>query len=165
VTSLCRTVLDLAAVLSERELAGVFEEAQVRHRLRPSALAAALAAGRRRQGAARIRALLAGAVDPGQVESVLELRFLALCAAHGLPRPLTQVRIGPWRVDFRFPAVRVAVETDGARFHATAAKPARDARKDAALAAAGIAVLRATWEDIARRPAEVAARVRARSAL
>jgi very-short-patch-repair endonuclease len=108
----------------------------------------------------KLRALLARAADPGQVESVLELRFLALCAAHGLPRPLTQVRVGRWRADFWFPAEHVVVETDGARFHATAAKRARDERKQGALEARGERVLRLTWAEVARRPAAVAERVR-----
>jgi very-short-patch-repair endonuclease len=104
---------------------------------------------------------LAGAVEPGQVESVLELRFLELCEAHGLPRPLTQVRIDRWRVDFWFPDARVAVETDGARFHASAAKRARDAEKDAALTALGVTIVRVRWANVTQRAAEVAATLRA----
>ena len=160
-TTLPRTLLDLAAVVDARTLANAFEEAQVQHRLRPAVLAAALANSPGRRGATRLRALLADAVEPGQVESILELRFLELCAAHGLPRPQTQAQLGPWRVDFWFPSLRVAVETDGARFHATAAKRARDARKDAALEAAGVRVLRLRWADVTRDPMGTAAAVRA----
>jgi hypothetical protein len=121
-TTLARTLLDLAAVLDAQALGRAFEEAQVRHHLSPALLAADLAAHPGRRGARRLGALLADAVEPGQVESILELRFLRLCATHGLPRPLTQVRFGPWRADFWFPTRRVGVETDSARFHATAAK-------------------------------------------
>jgi very-short-patch-repair endonuclease len=160
-TTLPRTLLDLAAVLDARTLARAFEEAQVQHRLRPAVLAGALASSPGRRGATRLRALLADAVEPGQVESVLELRFLELCAAHDLPRPRTQAQLGPWRVDFWFPSLRVAVETDGARFHATAAKRARDARRDAALEAAGVRVLRLRWADVTGDPAGAAAAVRA----
>lgn len=90
------------------------------------------------------------------MESILELRVLRLCARYGLPRPLTQVRFGPWRVDFWFAPQRLAVETDGGRYHASAAKRARDARKTAALEAAGVRVLRLRWAEVVDRPAEAA---------
>jgi hypothetical protein len=147
-TTLSRTLVDLAAVVDGRALAGALEEAQVRHRLNPALIAAELTAFPGRRGAKALRAVLAGAVIPGQVESILELRFLRLCAAYGLPTPLTQVRIGAWRVDFWFPSARLAVETDGARYHATAAKRRRDAAKTEALEAAGARVLRVRWADV-----------------
>jgi very-short-patch-repair endonuclease len=156
-TPLPRTLLDLAAVLDARALARAFEEAQVRHRLRPAELRVPSGA----RGVATLRALVEEAVDPAQVESVLELRFLKLCAAYGLPRPLTQVRMGPWRADFWFARERVVVETDGARFHATTAKRARDAQKRADLEARGEAVVRVTWADVDERPGAVADLVRA----
>ena len=147
-TTLARSLTDIAAS-APRLLHRAFEEAQVRHGLRPAVLAAEVAVRRGHRGTARLRAVLRGAVDPGAVESILELRFLALCATHGLPRPQTQVRIAGWRVDFWFPQARVAVETDGARYHASAAKRARDARKTAELEALRIRVVRIRWADVA----------------
>ncbi len=161
VTTLVRTVLDLAAVLPVPELGRAFEEVHVRHGLRPVDVAAAAAVRHGHRGVGRLRTILAAAVEPGQVESVLELRFLTMCAAQGLPRPLTQVRFGAWRADFWFPDARVVVETDGARFHATAAKRAQDGAKDAALTALGITVVRVRWSDVTQRPAMLAARLHA----
>ncbi len=160
-TTLARTLIDLASVVDDASLRRSFEQAQVRHRLRPAVLAAAVLADPPRRGARALRALLAGAVEPGQVESILELRFLRLCADHGLPRPLTQVWFGPWRMDFWFPHARLTVETDGARYHATPGARARDAAKTAALEAGGVRVLRLGWAEITHRPAETAARVNA----
>jgi hypothetical protein len=160
-TTLPRTLLDLAAVVDARTLANAFEEAQVQHRLRPAVLAAALANSPGRRGATRLRALLADAVEPGQVESVLDLR---LPGAVRHPRPAAAADASAarsCRVDFWFPSLRVAVETDGARFHATAAKRARDARKDAALEAVGVRVLRLRWADVTRDPMGTAVAVRA----
>jgi very-short-patch-repair endonuclease len=156
VTSLTRTFLDLAAGLDARTLAQAFEEAQILHRLRPATLAAELVAQPGRRGAGKLRTVLDGAVEPGQAESVLELRFLKLCSDHGLPRPLTQVRIGPWRADFFFPEQRVVVETDGGRYHATAAKQSRDGRKAAAFEAAGLTVRRLTYAAVTYEPTETA---------
>ena len=34
---------------------------------------------------------------------MLELRFLRMCAAHGLPRPLVNIHIGEWTPDFYWP--------------------------------------------------------------
>ena len=64
--------------------------------------------------------MLVGAVDPADVRSVLELRFLRMCAAHGLPRPQVNVRIGEWMPDFYWPDWGLIVETDSVAFHSTA---------------------------------------------
>jgi very-short-patch-repair endonuclease len=146
-TSVCRTILDLAAS-APRLLEDAFEEGQVLHGLAPEDLACALVLRRRHRGTARLRRLLDGAVDPGKVQSRLELRFLQLCKAYGLPRPLTQARLGRWPVDFYFPDERVVIETDGRRFHASAAKRRRDARKDRDIEARGDLVLRLVWADV-----------------
>jgi predicted transcriptional regulator of viral defense system len=160
VTTLRRTLLDLGATATRSALERAFEEAQVRHHLRPAELGADLAARRGHRGSARVRALLLDAVEPGEIESVLELRFLELCAAYALPRPVTQAEFAPWRADFLFPDAQLVVETDGWRFHQTAAARRRDARKTTALEALGLRVLRLTWRDVADEPATTAGRVR-----
>lgn len=159
VTTPLRTLLDVAAVLPPRRLEQVFEELQVRHRLSPVDVATTLVTRPRRRGNAQLRVLLSTAVDPADVASVLELRFLRFCNAHGIPRPLVNVPVGIWTPDFRWDDARVIVETDGARFHMTAARRARDARKDADMRAIGYTVLRLTWADIHAHPAATAARI------
>lgn len=161
VTTPLRTLLDVAAVVDDRRLAHVFEELQVRHGLAPLDVAVAVLARPRRRGNAQLRRVLDGAVDPAAVRSVLELRFLRLCAAYGIPRPLVNVPLGRWTPDFRWEDARLVVETDGVRFHRTAAKRRRDRVKDAALRAAGYRVLRLTWADVVGDPEATAARVRA----
>ena len=161
VTSLVRTMLDLAAVLTPRELDRAFEEAQVRHGLAPQDLAVALVTRPHRRGNAALGRLLEDAVDPDEVRSILELRFLKLCVHHGIPRPLVNEMIGPWRPDFRWEAERLVVETDGMRFHRTAAKRRRDAAKDAYMREQGYAVLRFTWTDVTENPSGTASVIRA----
>lgn len=155
-TTVCRTVMDIAAS-DPRLLNSVFEEAQVRYKLSPSLVAAELVMRPNHRGTGRLRLLLDDAVDPGQVQSILELRFLKLCQAYGLPRPLTQVWFGRWRADFWFREQRVVVETDGKRWHATQAKRRRDRRKDADIQAAGQTVLHLRWVDVVDRSGSVAA--------
>jgi len=158
-TTLTRTLFDVAAG-DRRTFARAFEEAQVRHGYKPALLAAATLERPGHRGVRVVRALLADAVDPGEIESVLELRFLAFCARWGLPRPLTQERFGLWRADFLFAEHALVVETDGGRFHATAAKRERDRRKTAGLEALGLRVLRVTWPELHERPAALARRIR-----
>jgi very-short-patch-repair endonuclease len=55
-----------------------------------------------------------------------------------------QVAIGPWIVDFLHPASRTVLEVDGDTHD-----PARDALRDADLAARGYTVLRVTNGDVA----------------
>ena len=159
VTNPIRTLLDLAAVASVSVLFRAFEQAQVRLHLPPAPLAAEVIARPRRRGNAKLRRVLAGSVDPAAVRSVLELRFLRMCAAHGVPRPQVNVRIGPWTPDFLWPDRRLVVETDGYDFHRTAAARRRDARKDEAMRGLGLTVVRLTWADVTALPAATAQRV------
>ena len=159
VTTLLQTVLDVAAVVRVRRLHQVFEEAQVQHRLQPEVVAAEALCRRGFRGNARVWHTLEGSVDPSGVRSVLELRFLRMCAAQALPRPVVNERIGPWTPDFLWPEARLAVETDGDRFHRTAAKRARDAEKDAFMRGQGLEVFRLSWADVTQAPDVTGARI------
>ncbi len=159
VTTLVRKHLDLAAVLPPRRLARMFEQAQVRHHLDPALLAAEVIARRGYRGTPALRALLEDAVDPAAVRSVLELRFLRLCEAAGIPRPVVNEPLGPWVPDFVWPSAWLVVETDGYAFHRTAAQKRKDAEKDAWLLAQGFSVIRLTWADVTDHPEATAARV------
>jgi very-short-patch-repair endonuclease len=160
VTTPIRTLLDLAAVASVSVLFRAFEQAQVRLHMPPAPLAAEVIARPRRRGNAKVRRVLAGSVDPAAVRSVLELRFLRMCAARGIARPRVNVRIGEWTPDFLWPEWRLVVETDGYEFHRTAAARRRDARKDEAMRGLGLTVVRLTWADVVGRPAATAQRIR-----
>lgn len=157
VTTVLRTLLDLAAVLKPYALARAFEQAQVLHGLDPTLLAAEVVSRRGYRGSARLAEMLDDAVDPAAVRSVLELRFLKLCATHGLPRPQVNVRIGGWIPDFFWPEAGLIVETDGQRFHRTAAARRRDALKDEFMRALGLTVIRLRWTDVADTPEATAA--------
>jgi very-short-patch-repair endonuclease len=160
VTTPIRTLLDLAAVASVGALFRAFEQAQVHLHMPPAPLAAEVIARPRRRGNAKLRRVLAGSVDPAAVRSVLELRFLRMCAAHGIARPRVNVRVGEWTPDFLWPEWRLVVETDGYEFHRTAAARRRDARKDEAMRGLGLTVVRLTWADVVGRPAATAERIR-----
>jgi len=159
VTNPIRTLLDIAAVAPLNALFKAFEHAQVHLRMPPAPLAAEVIARPRARGNGKLRKVLTGAVDPAEVRSVLELRFLRMCAAHGLPRPQVNVRMGPWTPDFYWPEWGLIVETDSVAFHSTAWARLRDAEKDVAMRALGLNVLRLMWAEVIGRPAETARRI------
>ena len=159
VTTPIRTLLDYAAVAPLNAVFRAFEQAQVQLHIPPAPIAAEVIARPRARGNGKLRKVLVGAVDPKDVRSVLELRFLRMCAAHGLPRPQVNVRMGEWMPDFYWPEWGLVVETDSVAFHSTAWAKGRDARKDEAMRQLGLDVLRLMWAEVVGRPAETARRI------
>lgn len=162
VTTLARTVLDLAASLSERELHRVLDEAQVRRLATVPSLVSVARAHPGHPGAGAVtRALRHHTPGTTLTRSELEERFIALCRGQGLPQPEVNARIAGLEVDFVFPGRRVAVETDGWRFHGHRAAFERDHRRDATLTRAGYRALRFTHDQVTEKPHVVAATVAA----
>jgi hypothetical protein len=99
------------------------------------------------------------------VQSHLERLGLRALVAAGLPPPHLQYEIplrhGFLHVDAAWPEVKLAVEFDGAAFHADRDAWQRDLRRDAALAAAGWVVLRFSYTDVTERPTFCGAQVTA----
>jgi very-short-patch-repair endonuclease len=155
VTTVERTLLDLATTLAPRRLAQAVEAAEARGLLDHAKLVTS-----HRAGAARLRA--ATQAPPALTRSELEDRFLALCARHRLPRPRVNQRVGPFEVDFHWPADALVVETDGFATHRTRAAFEEDRRRDQVLAALGIHVVRVTHRQVTREAGRVAAVLRAR---
>ena len=115
VTTVPRTLVDLAAVLSEDELARACHEAGVRYRTTPSQVQAVLKTHPTAKGAAKLRRVMSG--ETKVTLSKLERRFLDLLRAHGLPLPVTNKPAGARRVDCRWPGRRLTVELDSFAFH------------------------------------------------
>lgn len=161
VTTLARTLVDLAGVVDDRTLRAAVRRAAAIHRLDLVALRRQLDQPRREPRRARLRATLDRWVPGLQLtESEFEAHFLALCARHRLPLPEPQVRIGDHRADFLWEAQRLVVETDSARWHDTDAGRGDDYVKERALRAAGYEVLRFTRAEVINQPALVAREIR-----
>ena len=161
-TTVPRTVLDLAEhadepvlrrALRQAEVLGVLREHELRHQL-------ARAPGRR--GAARLAELIAD--GPAPTRSELEDRLLALVRTHRLGDPRVNARLGvpgrTFEVDLLYPHERLIVEADGARYHSGRVARRSDAERQARLEAAGYRVVRVTWDEVTRRPEETVARLR-----
>jgi hypothetical protein len=160
VTSVARTLVDLAGTERPDRLAALCRRAEF-HRLLDVTAIETLLPGRR--GARALRRAIRDLADTGPelTRSDLEEMFLSLVARHGLPAPLVNVRVLGFTVDFFWPVQRLVVETDGARAHMTASAFERDRRRDSKLVANGLRVMRFTPSRVAGEPASVAAELRA----
>ena len=145
VTTVGRTLLDLAAILPTQRLRFAVEAADRRGRLDVPVLVALCddSAGRRGAGVLRSLALeQRGAAH--RTKSPPETLFLRLCLAHGLPEPLVNSRLHGYEVDFHWPDAKLVVEIDSYTYPRSWAQRQRDLERDAALKARGIEVLRYT---------------------
>ena len=141
VTSIVRTLLDLAATLPSRDLERAVNAADRLDLIDPEALRLAVDERGGQGGVRRLRELLDRATFR-LTDSELERRFLRIVRAAGLPPPETQVQLNGRRVDFFWPELGLVVETDGLRYHRTAERQSNDARRDQAHVTAGLTVLR-----------------------
>ena len=158
VTAPARTLLDLATVLTERDLRWALEEARVLRLVSGPELRAVTARYPRHRGTARLRALL-GHDERADVltRSEAERRLVDLVAAARLPAPVTNTRIAGHEVDALWRTQRLVVEVDGYAFHAGRTAFERDRRRDADLQSAGLRVTRLSWRQITQEPLAVAA--------
>jgi very-short-patch-repair endonuclease len=152
VTSIARTLLDLAAVLPDRRLEQSLALALDRAGVTTDELHNLIARYPRRPGTPRLRGILTADEPPAMTRSEAEERFLALARTAQLPAPRVNVRIHGFEADFYWRAHGVVVEIDGLAYHTTRAAQQRDRRRDSTLGAAGIRVLRFTWQDLTSRP-------------
>ena len=165
VTSVARTLVDIARTAPFEQAVAVTDAALRAGLVAPASLAHARQRARHRAGATAAGRVTAFA--DGRAEGVGESRSRVAIRRHGLPAPELQWdvrgggrRIG--RVDFGWPALRTVGEFDGrtkySRDDAAEVVWAEKRREDA-LRAEGLRVVRWTWADLADFDA-VAARLR-----
>jgi very-short-patch-repair endonuclease len=155
VTSVPRTLLDLATVLDRRSVERAIDQAEILRLTDPLSLPDLLARYPCRRGAAAIRAILAeGEVGMTLTRSELEERFLRFLDDRRLPRPELNVPVavrgGHVEVDCLWRRERVIVELDGRAVHGTVRAFERDRARDRALNDAGWRVVRVTWRQLAQ---------------
>jgi hypothetical protein len=158
VTTLARTLVDLAAVLDVDDLARAFHEAEVRHRTTPAQVEAVLGRRPNSPGAARLRAVLRG--DAPIILSTLERRFRALLRQAALPPPVTNRPAGGHWVDCRWPAQRLTVELDSYRYHHSRHAWEQDRHRERQARARGDQFRRYTWTDVYEQPQQMLAELR-----
>lgn len=160
VTTVHRTLLDLAQRLTARELEATINAADKHDLTDPERLREALDRYAGRRGVAPLRDLLDRRTFV-LTDSELERRFLPIARRAGLPRPETGRRVNGFEVDFVWPQLGLIVETDGLRYHRTPASQARDRLRDQAHTAAGMTPLRFTHAQVRYEPRHVQKTLRA----
>jgi hypothetical protein len=155
VTSVTRTLLDLAEIVPRRHLDRALENAERRSLFDLTAVERLIARSQGRHGLRALTAALRDYRPPAFTRSELERRFLDLCKEAGLPRPAANLFLAGWEVDMSWPDRRLIVELDGHDSHRTRAAFERDRKRDASLQLAGYRVLRITHRRLEAEPAEV----------
>jgi very-short-patch-repair endonuclease len=157
VTTLARTLIDLADVLPKQVLKRAIDEADYHRLLDMTSLLAAVHRNPGRRGA---KVVALAQAPPERTRSGFERRFLAAIERHGLPRPKVAVPVEGYEADFLWPEARLVVETDGFGAHGTRRAFEHDRRRDRLLARAGYRTVRLTELALRDEEAEVVAALR-----
>lgn len=156
VTSIARTLLDLAEVVHRRQLRRALDESERLGKFDLRAVERLIGRSKGHRGLGRLKATVRDYRGPSPItRSELERRFLDLCRAAGLPRPQTNIMVAEFEVDVVWPDHRLVVELDGHAYHHTRAAFEGDRRRDAELQAAGYRVLRITHRRVEDEPRDV----------
>ena len=159
VTTVARTLVDLAAVLPPDGLARACHEAGVRHRTTPADVEAVLVRCPNAPGGAGLRRVLRG--DVHVTLSKLESRFIKQLEAAGLPLPVTNRPAGGRRVDCRWPEHALTVELDGYRYHHSRHAWEQDRHREREARARGDEFRRYTYGDVLEQPKLMLSELRA----
>jgi predicted transcriptional regulator of viral defense system len=162
VTTVARTILDLAAVDDRHRVERAMEQAEALRLADATPLAALVARYPGRRGTAVLKGIVRKeARAAGVTRSDLEDRFLRFLGKRGLPPPDPNawLHLGEdWiEGDCVWPEQRLVVELDSWQYHATKAAFRRDRARDRRLQLAGWVPVRVTSWDIEEEPDRLAA--------
>jgi very-short-patch-repair endonuclease len=164
-TTVPRTIVDLAAVASRRQVERALNEVEVQGLTDSLSIPDLLERYPRRRGSAVLRSLLADdAGAAGVTKSDLEERFVAFLDAHELPRPRLNADLAVagrfFSVDCLWMDERLVVELDGRGAHRTVRAFEADRERDRLLQIEGWRVIRITWRQLRDQETSIAAGLR-----
>jgi very-short-patch-repair endonuclease len=166
ITTPARTLIDVAAVLTDAELRHAVRRAQGLRRVNLRQLLEVIGRLGPRRGSRRLSEAIA--TGPAPTRSALEDAVLDLLLRAGFEPPdvnrplvIEGRRLIP---DFRWPGQHLILEADGAAWHDNAIARGDDLERQALLEAAGERVIRVTWHQAVTRSAETVDRLRAAGA-
>jgi hypothetical protein len=150
ITSVSRTLLDLAATVRSTELERALAQAERLRVYDHRAITDVIARCNGHRGTSILTR--ATTQEPKWTRNAWEAEFLDLLRKAGLSEPQTNDAFdapdhGQCEPDYHWPSHQVIVETDGFETHGTRAAFRNDRAKDAALTASGYRVLRFTRDD------------------
>jgi very-short-patch-repair endonuclease len=157
VTSVVRTILDLASQLNKDRLTRLIEEADRKELFDLKALDRAIARRPHAPGIRRLDAVLAAYRGYADTRSKLERDFRALILKAGLPEPQYNVIVQGLTVDVYWPEWKLVVELDGEPYHRPPSAFETDRVRDATLQKIDIRVLRVTGKRMDSEPGAVLA--------
>jgi len=161
VTSVPRTLIDLAAIAGPRELTKALEQAERLRLFDLRAFEELLGRSRGRRGARALRQALAELTDqPPDTRSPLEEEFLDFCRERNIRPPQLNVVIAGFCVDAAWPDKKVVVELDSRTHHTGIHAFEEDRRRDAKLQVAGHRILRVTRHRLTREADDLQADLR-----
>ena len=166
VTSVHRTIFDLAASVSVDEVVAMVKEAEYLNRWDRLSLPDLLERYPGKRGSRKVRFALNRIREepPGRTHSKLEQRFAPFLRRHHLPLPRFNdwILLGPkrYQVDCHWPHLWLIVELDGWQGHSTRSAFQDDRARDRALKVAGYSVVHLTWAQLESEPTQVAADLR-----
>ena len=159
ITTVPRTLVDLASHLSLDALARACHEAGVLYDTTPRQVDDILAKRPKTKGAGHLRAILSG--DVHVTLSQLERAFRKRLKGAGLPLPETNRPAHGRRVDCRWPDRRLTVELDSYRYHHSRHAWEQDRRREREARARGDEFRRYTYGDVVESPRLMLAELRA----
>jgi predicted transcriptional regulator of viral defense system len=161
VTTVPRTLFDLATVPRPRQLERALNEAEIRHLWDELSLLDLLRRYPRRAGSRVVRTVLeARNAGAKVIRSDLEVEFLEFVDEAGLPEPEMNDEVEGLEVDCVWREQFVVVELDSRTFHLTAAAFEQDRERDRILQAAGWRPVRVTSKQLKHAPARLQADLR-----
>ena len=167
VTTVPRTLLDLASVLAPDRLERAVHEVEVLRLTDPLSIPEVMARHPRSPGIATLRGAVGSPLRITKRE--LEHRYRHLLIAHQIDPPRTNalvtVSTRTFEVDCLWKPQRLVVELDGRAVHDTALAFEADRERDRLLMLAGWRIARFTWRQVTECPDVVAAQTRALLAL
>jgi very-short-patch-repair endonuclease len=160
VTSLARTQLDLAAMLSMSRLESVLERSEELRQLDLLALENLLDRAGHHPGVGKLRrALNVYRENSAFVRSKLERRFLDLVRKAGLPAPAMNFNVAGYELDAYWEAERFVVELDVYETHGSRRSFEQDRLRQEDLKLGGIEMIRVTGVRLDREPDAVIERL------
>lgn len=159
VTAPARTLVDLAAVVSPRELERAVARAGRRQLVTHEQLSVLVIRHRGKPGIAILARVISQDGAAAFTRSTLEDLFVDAVRRFGLTVPEFNRNVAGHELDCYWPDARLAVELDGAAYHASWKSQENDRRRDADLAAVGIHVVRVTWRQLVHDTEQTMVRV------
>jgi hypothetical protein len=159
VTTLPRTLLDLAEVVPKSQVIRAITQAEIQRIIDLKAIHELMARSPGRRGLKPLREILTDAVIEPNTKEEFEHAFVQFCHEYGLPRPIVNTKVEGYEVDATWPGSDVIVELDSWKFHGHRKAFEDDRERDVALQPR-YRVVRITWRQLTRKPDQLARTLR-----